>query len=280
MSYLKNKINENKIVIYHFLSVIPLLIYGCYKNGLKLYIGDLVGIGSIFYPVLCILPAALLILFIKLIRKRDFVMNDFYMFSVLLFLPYSFNILLAVILFAVFYFLYFTKLKLPFNILFVLLLYFVGNAFGSNDILNIAESTKVYNYALHDLFIGTEVSFMFTSSFLFSIITYFILNASSYYKTLIPFVFLISYVILTFVLGFFIDLSFMNLAGIFIAILIMGASFEFSPITKIGMICYAISLSVLTIICNCFIDYYIGVFVAMFILQLLSYYVVRKIFTK
>ena len=51
-NYLKNNLNQKKINIYLFISLIPLLITGFYKNGIKLYINDLVGIPGLLKPLI------------------------------------------------------------------------------------------------------------------------------------------------------------------------------------------------------------------------------------
>lgn len=279
MSYIKKKYNEKKIVLYHLYALIPLVLYGIYKNGFYLYYKNEVSLFSAFKPLLISICFILIVFIFKKLMKKDYSMNDFYMFSSLLFLPYIQNYLIVILLFIVFYFLSISKFKLPFNCIFLLTLYAILYIFGDLSFLNPLELTGNYNYNFLDYLLGKGDSYLFTSSILFSIVAYVFLSLKPYYKKIIPISFIIFYGLLVIVIGHFSNYDFTNIFGIFTAMTFIGASFSNTPNEKTKMCLYSLLVALGTVLFSFFFGYYIGIFISILLMQILSKYVFRKFFT-
>lgn len=278
MNYIEKKNNEKTILKYHLLAIIPLLLYAFYKNGVLLYLNDVINFFDMFMPLIYCVGFSLIIVILKKIFKKKFCINDFYYFTCVLFLPYTYNYLLVFILFGLFYMLSFTKFKLPYNIIFLIAIYLI---LGSNlTFLNVLEATKSFNYTLLDLIIGKGESYLMTSSLLCSLFAFIYLSLKPYYKTLIVISFMVFYILLTITYGHFFNYDFTNIFGIFCAMSILGCSFTFTPITKLSMISYSLCTAILCVIFSYFFGYYIGIFISILLVQIMSNIDVRKIFTK
>lgn len=280
MNYIKKKYDEKTIVKYHFITLIPLLGYGVYKNGIALYISGDIDFFASLMPLFYIIGFSLIIYLLNKILKKEISLNSFYFFCTLLFLPITYNYLLVFGLFILFYFLSLTKIKLPFNIMFLLCLYLSLYFFFDLSFLNYLESSREFNYTFFDLFIGKGTSYLFTSSILFVIISYIYLSIKPYYKYLIPCSFLIFYSLLTIIMGHFFNYDFTNIFGIFSVIVFLGASFKFTPNNKGKMFLYSFITALLAILLNYLTGYYIGIFISLLIMQIVSYFRTLKVFTK
>ncbi len=280
MNYVKKKYNEKKIMLYHFYALIPLLIYGFYKNGISLYLSGDISLEKSLMPLIYIIGFAFIMFILKKILKKDFNLKDFYFYASILFLPITYNYLLVFLLFTLFYFLSLTKINFPFNLMFLIVLYIILELTSNLTFLNEAQSIKNYSYTNLDFFIGKGESFMFTSSIFFSLISFIYLSLKPYFKSLIPLAFLVFYILETIIVGHYVSLEFTNVVGIFCAVYFLGAEFFSSPITKIKMCVYAFVIASLTVCFNVFIDYYLSVIISIYITQILSKFGILKNFTK
>lgn len=257
-------------------SLLPLILFGFYKNGVKVYLSGCANLLEMFLPLIYVLFAFIIIFTIKKVLKKRFNITDVFMLSTVLFLPLSFNIVTFLILFVICYLLYFTKLKLPWNVIFISLLIFINSYLFSSDIfLNSLELTKNFNYDYSDLFIGYSTSYMFTSSCLAGLMSLIILCLSGYFKKTIVIIFFVLYTLFCLINGF----NFTNYSGIIIAVMYVGSFFSFTPITKKWIVIYSVFLSALTILFSFLTNYYVGVFIAILVLQIMSIIGMRKNFT-
>lgn len=280
MNYLKTKYDEKNISIYHFIAIIPLVIYGLYKNIIYVYMNYETSLLNIIYPLVYLIFFALIILITKKITKTKLNMNDFYMYSSVLFLPFTDKYFIVIPLFLIFYILSLTKFKLPYNVIYILLLYLLLNIFNDLNFLNILEYNKDFNYSLLDKFLGLSNSYIFTSSYLCLVISYIYLSLKPYFKKNIFISFSIFYIIITFILYLLNIYEFTNLTGVLASILFIASSFKYTPNTFKKSIIYSLLLCILTILFNLIINYYIGVFIAILIMQIVPNFVTRKSFTK
>lgn len=265
MNYINKKNNEITILKYHLIAIVPLMLYGFYKNGISLYLSNSVSFFESLMPLFYTLGFAFIIILIKKLLKKDFCVNDFYYFVCLLFLPITYNYILVFTLFAVFYFFSLTKIKLPFNIIFLLILYL---ALGNNlTFLNIVETTKEFKYTYFDLFIGKGSSYLMTSSILFGFVSFIYLYLKPYYKSLIVLSFMVFYCLLTIAVGYFLNIDFSNLIGIFSTMIFLGSAFTYTPVTNLRMCLYSLVVALLCVILNYFIDYYMAIIISILIVQ-------------
>ena len=81
--------NINRITLIYILSLIPLILYGTYKNGVLLYLNKYVPIYGIFRPILfCLVPFGIYMLY-SLIKERKLKLNidAFYYMAIGIFMP-------------------------------------------------------------------------------------------------------------------------------------------------------------------------------------------------
>lgn len=263
----KNKITEEKICIYHFISLIPLILYSFYKNAFLVYLKTQ-DIMDLFYPILLLGIPLFIILLFKKIKKISLQMNDFYMFASLLFLPFNSNLLIVYIIFLLFYILSNTKLKLPYPILLVLTYFFAFNALETFTLYNKIENLSSYNYKLLDYFIGKGDSLIFTSSLFAIILSYIFLASRKYFKKNIVTIFTITYLFIGFILSIIYKFDYSYISLIIAAVIFLGSNFRFTFNEFKGTILFSTILAILTIIFNFIFNYYTGVFIAILIAQI------------
>lgn len=281
MSYLKNKYNESKISLYFFISLIPLICFGIYKNGFKPYFVGVVDIFSIFNLLLIVLIPLFIIMLFCFIKKRKLRLNDFYMYTAVLFMPCSLNFLFFSVCFFIFFMLSNLNFKknVPFNVLLILFIYFVTFVFGDLSMANSIEATNSFKYSYLDKFIGFNVSYLFSSSFLFNVISFIYLCSKPYFKKIIPIISFLLYLNIAVILNLTINYDLSNLSGIFLCFIYLGSVFTFTPISKRNIIIYSIVLAVLTILSSLIFGNFVGCFISVFIIFILSNFPALKTFT-
>ena len=92
-----NKESIKKIVIRYLVCLIPLIIYGIYKNGFLLYTRDLIFFLSIFKIIYLLIISLIVYIVIDklLFKKREFWSMDLlFLLIIPLFIPPNINILL------------------------------------------------------------------------------------------------------------------------------------------------------------------------------------------
>jgi len=99
------KKSNSKLIIENICLLIPLIIYGIYKNGYLVYQKGLINFINIFKPLYLVLISVFIKLIIDLIKykkiKIDY--NLIYVIIIGMIMPYNINILLYSILFTILY---------------------------------------------------------------------------------------------------------------------------------------------------------------------------------
>lgn len=270
----KDKISTSKISIYHFISLLPLLLYGFYKNALSVFMNSN-NIFDLMYPIILVGIFFLIILLNNFIRKKSLTMNDFYLFSVILFIPLNTSYIVILPLFILFYILSNTSIKLPFSTILILLYYIIFNYLGVFTLENSMEATISYNYTNLDLFIGKEISAYFTSSMLCALLSYCYLIYKGYFKKNISLTFMISYFCLGAIASNISSFEFEYISLLFIALMYVGSNFMFSFNTFKGTLIYSFILALITILLSIFIPSYIAIFICILLLQM-TYLILNK----
>ena len=276
--------NINRITLIYLLSLIPLILYGTYKNGLLLYLNKYVPFQGIFRPILfCLVPFGIYMLY-SLIRERKLKLNidAFYYTAIGIFMPpetsllkYSIALLVLIPLIDL--------IPLEFNkgsfikLILVLAIYFLLDNY---TYWNILEKNHVYDFSFVDLAMGRSIGGLSSTSLLCAFITFIILCLSSNYKKSIAIITTLLYSICIFIFYFIEKDStiFINFAGTITAFIIFGASFKHSSYTRIGKIIYSIFLVFLTIFLNSIFPYE-GAFIAIFSCSIISR-AIDRIFTR
>jgi len=129
------KKSNSKLIIENICLLIPLIIYGIYKNGYLVYQKGLINFINIFKPLYLVLISVFIKLIIDLIKykkiKIDY--NLIYVIIIGMIMPYNINILLYSILFTILYILsllldkYLKLNKICYIYLIIILIHFFFN---------------------------------------------------------------------------------------------------------------------------------------------------------
>ena len=284
-------IKNNNDTFLYYLSFIPLLIYGLYKNGYLLvnnnYTNSFDAYKIIMYPIGCIIIGLLFSLVFK--KRKRYIVS----FATLMGMaaPYNFNMFLYYgIVFAFLFISYIVPNKYKINeASFLLTLLIILNYFSKQfSMFNPMELSKEYSYSLVDLFFGRGASFLFTSSIVYLILAFFILSFIKTYKKDIPlqtstffFAFVLIYMIVTKTYLNNIKLLF-NGTTIF-SFVYLATINEASPSTKKITYIYSFLIALLSFVLIYIYDIYTGGVLSVFIISVLYriYEMIRqKVFLK
>ncbi len=271
-NYIKKKNSTNKIILIYMLSIIPLVLYGTYKNGYLLYNSNYISFIEIFKPLLITTIPILICLILNYIKykKIKIEIDNLPWIAISLFMPININLLIYICSITGFIILnnfYFKNINLAIKYkIFIIIFMLITSSYSY---LNIAETTNKYAYDILDLIIGRSVGGVSSTSLILGMGSYLILFISGYYKKNIIIISLGLYSLLILIFSYFIDVNFTNIAGIFIAIVYLGSFNKFTPITTKMQIIYSCTLGILTFTLSIFLSYYIGVFLAILITQTL-----------
>lgn len=268
--------DEQDIFKSYFLALIPLLLFGFYKNGILLYQNGLIQEIEIFRPLYFVV-VSLGVGFAVAKIMRDEVKNNL-LLSLIVMASMSLNtnlLIYAILLFVLLFIVRFIQLKVKFSfnegaiIRLFLVLSLIINAYSY---FNIAEKLDKFNYDLFDVFLGFGVGGMFSTSFLAICISMVILACNKYYKKIIPlmaiFAFFLVSTIYMVISKNYDYLSFLFNGTVYFAFVFMGADKNVSPYTKKGMAIYGflmgLGVGVLAIFWR-----FEGVFLGIFLVSLL-----------
>lgn len=264
--FVKDKNSKKNINISLILSLVPLLIYGFYKNGIKLYSNELVGVSGLFKPLLFdligfIIGIIVYYVYERLIKKNDIklfrdIFSSFYPFYGLLIASLisinSSMLLFSVITFVVMFIsLFISKFRVNVVSLTVLVIILITHLMGEFTYLNAYELNNVLHLDPLDYFMGlgsgginTTCGFLLVGSLIY-------LFSKNYYKKEILVSSVISYCLLMFLYCFFktdiklfLDSIFSN--GVLFSFIYIGTLFSFSPISIKGRYIYGLMVGVIT----------------------------------
>lgn len=225
MTYLHDSKDNKKTLLIYFLCLIPLVIYGIYKNGYLLYINKYISFISIFKPLILIFIAVILTLLVDFLFDKKIEINYNLLNSIIisLFCPCNINYLVFIIV--LFIYLLINKLflkNISFNkiCLVHLILVFIMFLLNKYSYLNLGEVNNIYLYNISDIILGRGIGAISTTSIILGLIIYSILCFLTNYKKIIP---LISYLVylITIILIMFIQKN-INYELIFSSNIILG----------------------------------------------------------
>lgn len=201
-----------------FIALIPLFLYGIYKNAYLLvsnnYISALNGYKIILYPLVLTLIGYIISLIFK--RKK----YELMMYGALLGLASPFNInmyiyITVVVISMIGYIFIPNKYRIN-EVALMIFIFIVINHFTNTTILyNPMEISNQYKFTLFDLFYGRGASFLFTSSIFWMLISYLLLIQIRIYKKNI-FLTTIIFYSLIFLIYMFINKDYTNLLKLFL----------------------------------------------------------------
>ena len=250
--YLHFKKDKKDLVKSYYIALIPLLLFGLYKNGIMLYQNDFISFGDLFIPLYFYFISIFIGLIVALIRKDS--KKEWMLVALILSCTVSINtslVLYPLVLFVSLFISSYLKDKYSFNFVsltrvMLLLALFVQ----SYSYLNVAEKIEAFNYSLFDSFWGYGVSGIANGSLFCLLIGFIFLAFNRFYKRVIPIMASISFVLI-FLVMFLITKNTTYLEGIlngtvYFAFVFVAADIMVSPDTKWGMALYGVVIGLLT----------------------------------
>ena len=250
-TFVREETNIKKIISYLYISIIPLLIFGFYKNGIKSYDGI-----YILHPLILDLVGFASGTLVSIILEKKKPLTSFYPFygllSASLVFPNTSIIVFGLICF-ISLFIYKKINKNNVNIVCVIaLIVILISNFYETSYLNLVINSNTNLDGL-DYLLGKGSAGLNASCTLLSLASYLYLSTKAFYKREIPL-----YSFLTYSILMVIYLSFIgDINSLFVRLLSNGTIFSLvfvstmgttSSYTKRGRICYALLLGILLFI--------------------------------
>jgi len=250
-TFVREETNIKKIISYLYISIIPLLIFGFYKNGIKSYDGI-----YILHPLILDLVGFASGALVSIILEKKKPLTSFYPFygllSASLVFPNTSIIVFGLICF-ISLFIYKKINKNNVNIVCVIaLIVILISNFYETSYLNLVINSNTNLDGL-DYLLGKGSAGLNASCTLLSLTSYLYLSTKAFYKREIPL-----YSFLTYSILMVIYLSFIgDINSLFVRLLSNGTIFSLvfvstmgttSSYTKRGRICYALILGILMFI--------------------------------
>ncbi len=250
-TFVREETNIKKIISYLYISIIPLLIFGFYKNGIKSYDGI-----YILHPLILDLVGFASGVLVSIILEKKKPLTSFYPFygllSASLVFPNTSIIVFGLICF-ISLFIYKKINKNNVNIVCVIaLIVILISNFYETSYLNLVINSNTNLDGL-DYLLGKGSAGLNASCTLLSLTSYLYLSTKAFYKREIPL-----YSFLTYSILMVIYLSFIgDINSLFVRLLSNGTIFSLvfvstmgttSSYTKRGRICYALILGILMFI--------------------------------
>lgn len=250
-TFVREETNIKKIISYLYISIIPLLIFGFYKNGIKGYDGIF-----ILHPLILDLIGFASGALVSIILEKKKPLTSFYPFygllSASLVFPNTSIIVFGFICF-ISLFIYKKINKNNVNIVCVIaLIVILISNFYETSYLNLVINSNTNLDGL-DYLLGKGSAGLNTSCTLLSLASYLYLSTKDFYKKEIPlYSFLIYSILMVIYLSFIGDIN-----SLFVRLLSNGTIFSLvfvstmgttSSYTKRGRICYALILGILMFI--------------------------------
>ena len=262
---LKSNDSIKRTSIIYLISLLPLILYGFYKNGLSLYLKEYISFKTMFKPLIMIIIGFLIGVLVNfiyeiLIKKNKFKLSELIfcsfhpIYGILIAGISSINTkiyLFSIVTFVVLFISKFLKYKINYVALSGLIIFFIMNQFHKLSFLNIYEASKVFNLNSLDYLLGKGSGGIITTNILLLIISYLILCTSKIYKKNIPIYGMLTFTIL--VVGYSIYKN--NIGGIMDMLFTNGIMFSFifvatdsisSSYTKKGIVIYSILAGIVT----------------------------------
>ncbi len=250
-TFVREETNIKKIISYLYISIIPLLIFGFYKNGIKSYDGI-----YILHPLILDLVGFASGALVSIILEKKKPLTSFYPFygllSASLVFPNTSIIVFGLICF-ISLFIYKKINKNNVNIVCVIaLIVILISNFYETSYLNLVINSNTNLDGL-DYLLGKGSAGLNASCTLLSLACYLYLSTKDFYKKEIPlYSFLIYSILMVIYLSFIGDIN-----SLFVRLLSNGTIFSLvfvstmgttSSYTKRGRICYALILGILMFI--------------------------------
>ena len=270
------------IVIINIIFLVPLIIYGLFKNGYLLYERNLIPFYLIFKPLYLTIISLIVKFAFDLIttKKINLNYNLLYMILISMIMPYNINFLVYFITLSLTYFLTSlleTKFKFNKVCLIYLIIVLINSLFKGFTYESPLDSSFSFSFSFLDLLMGRSLGGISSTSIIFSLLAYTLLINSYYYKKDMPLFINISYLFLAFIFYLITNNSaiLLNSELIFASIFIAPLP-KYSPYKIKGQIIEGIVIGVLTFIISILFNEVISVYISIFLVSLLANLSLKK----
>lgn len=269
-----------KIIITNILLLIPLIIYGIYKNGYLIYQKDLISIITIFKPLLLVLISLFIKLLYDLIKYKKILIdyNLLYVILIPMITPYNISYILYTIIFSIAYILSNTKYIKINKVIFIYLIIILFNSiFNSFTYTNLLEQLYTYKFSFLDHLFGRNIGGISSTSIILSLISFIILLPSIYYKKEITISINISYLLLSNIYFIIFNNSsyLLNSEVIFASIFICNLN-EYTPFKRNNCFLYGIVIGIITFIISILFNSVIAIYISTLLIDIILL-IIRKI---
>lgn len=265
--FIDSKINIKKINITMLVALIPLLLAGFYKNGIKLYTSGFANIFNMFKPLIFDILGLIIGMLVPFIYDKvkhinnkfiDYLsISNYPFYGLLLASIISINTPIYLFVIVCFICLFIFKLfkRKYINIVAImgLIIIIIMNIVGDFSFLNIYEKTNNLHLSPLDYIMGMGSGGINTTNIILLLVSVIILFSRDFYKKEIPIYSFITYFILVVILGItkndiILVLDSLFSSSILFTFVFIATDYKTSPITKLGMIIYAILIGVITFV--------------------------------
>lgn len=273
----------------YYIALIPLLVFGFYKNGILLYHENLISFKDIFIPLYFYFFSIIIGIIISLITKESKSENILIALLITCTISLNTNMLIFPILLFVSIFIckYLYKLKkIPFNSLalsrIILVLALLLNSYSY---LNILEHLGKYNYDLFDVFLGFNKGGIASTSTIIILFSLVFLAINKFYKKNIAFSASLSFILLGFIWGLINHnyFSFLLSGHVYFSFIFLAPDIYISPYTQKGQIIYGFLIGIITFIISLFLKYeapYLAILLVSLFIPLLNKATVKNYLQK
>ena len=294
-SYIKSKVNNQKIIILYYIIISLLTIYATYKNGIILYNHSLISFISIFKPLLIVIisifiPGIISYLYNKYLKKDNYyIFSDYnlvYFALISLCLPLNISILLYFIIILLLSIInlfiknnYINNYAI-YKLIIVFILYILS-IYSYNTLYDLNIET---NFNTFDILLGRSIGGIASTNIFLLIIIYLILLLNKAYKSDIPVISFLSYFIcliiydLIFKNSIILDTKELLLSSFIYGIILIAPMSNYSPMRQISRYIFGVLIGVLSLIFNKLISIQEGIFIAIIISNIivLIYELIRR----
>ncbi len=279
-TYLHNDMDYKKIIIDYIVALVPLIIYGFYKNGIVLYQNDAINLFELFIPLIypCLGGLIGYLINYSLTKRKE--LNFYLLYGILFGMIVSINLnIFAFIIIGVLVLVFFkmTNLKINFNLvcLMKILTILALFVFQNYHYQNVLEMHNSYSYNYFNLLFGKGVSGISISNTFLAIVAYFYLAFNPYYKKDIPLVILVVFSICSIIHGAIIHnyspfINNITTGTIVFASVFIATNSINCPYTKYGKLIYAILIGLITFALTIIFNRHEAIFIAIFLVSIFT----------
>ena len=254
--YIHDKNDLKSYVIKYIICLLPLYIYGFYKNGILLFTSDYVsffGMFKVFYLPLLSVTAYFIT---NKILKENFNVDLLFLslFLIPLFVPSNINLLLY--FFVNFIFLLFRKF---YNIALVITMLSLLGTFPSN-----IDNPSIYSFTTWDLLWGRNIGGIASTSIILGLIIFIILSLINDHKYLVSISGLLTFTLLSII---FKEYFLLTSGNAILTLLFIASIPNKSPLLKKNMLIYGTLIGAFGFILSLFVSPYYGMVLSVLLIS-------------